>query len=52
MNQRKPKLELTWIGKEQWPRLKPMILLEDPQRSCHAELRVSNKGKAFLEMLA
>lgn len=27
------KLELTWIGKDQRPRLEPRILLEDPQRS-------------------
>jgi hypothetical protein len=29
---RKPKLELTWIGKENRPRLEPRILLEDPTR--------------------
>ncbi|MHB8236237.1 MAG: hypothetical protein ACYDDD_02075 [Acidithiobacillus ferrivorans] len=33
----KPKLELTWIGKGQRPRLKPHILREDPARSCYAE---------------
>jgi hypothetical protein len=27
------KLELTWIGKDQRPRLEPRILLEDPARS-------------------
>jgi adenine-specific DNA-methyltransferase len=41
MTQRKPKLELTWIGKEQRPRLEPRILLEDPSRSYHAPHRVS-----------
>jgi len=41
MTQRKPKLELTWIGKEQRPRLEPRILLEDPGRSHHAPHRVS-----------
>jgi adenine-specific DNA-methyltransferase len=35
------KLELTWIGKENRPRLEPRILLEDPERSYHAERRVS-----------
>lgn len=35
------KLELTWIGKENRPRLEPRILLEDPERSYHAASRVS-----------
>ncbi len=35
------KLELTWIGKENRPRLEPRILLEDPERSYHAAHRVS-----------
>ncbi|HEY7770797.1 site-specific DNA-methyltransferase [Longimicrobium sp.] len=38
---RKQKLELTWIGKENRPKLEPRILLEDPERSYHASLRVS-----------
>jgi adenine-specific DNA-methyltransferase len=38
---RKQKLELTWIGKENRPKLEPRILLEDPERSYHAALRVS-----------
>src|SRR4051812_6942678 len=38
---RKPKLELSWIGKENRPRLEPRILLEDPERSYHAQHRVS-----------
>ena len=37
------KLELTWIGKEQRPRLEPGILLEDPARSYHAKKRVTEK---------
>ena len=45
--QRKQKLELTWIGKENRPRLEPRILLEDsPEplgRSYHARRRVSDK---------
>lgn len=38
---RKQKLELTWIGKENRPRLEPRILLEDPAFSYHASQRVS-----------
>jgi len=38
---RKQKLELTWIGKENRPRLEPRILLEDPALSYHAAHRVS-----------
>ncbi len=37
----KQKLELTWIGKEQRPKLEPRILLEDPAKSYHAPHRVS-----------
>ncbi|MFT3718576.1 site-specific DNA-methyltransferase [Pseudorhodoferax sp.] len=37
------KLELTWIGKDQRPRLEPRILLEDPKRSYHASQRVTDK---------
>ena len=36
------KLELTWIGKENRPRLEPRILLEDPALSYHAAHRVSD----------
>lgn len=35
----KQKLELTWIGKENRPKLEPRILIEDPARSCHAQFR-------------
>jgi adenine-specific DNA-methyltransferase len=38
---KKQRLELTWIGKEQRPRLEPRILLEDPALSHHAAHRVS-----------
>ena len=37
----KTKLELTWIGKENRPRLEPRILLEDASQSYHAKVRVS-----------
>jgi adenine-specific DNA-methyltransferase len=36
------KLELTWIGKENRPRLEPRILLEDPEKSHHAKHRVTD----------
>lgn len=37
----KGKLELTWVGKEVQPKLEPRILLEDPEKSYHADRRVS-----------
>lgn len=37
------KLELTWIGKDQRPRLEPRILLEDSARSYHAKQRVTDQ---------
>jgi len=43
---KKPKLELTWIGKDERPRLEPRILLEDPELSYHADRRVS-EGDIF-----
>jgi adenine-specific DNA-methyltransferase len=39
---KKQKLELTWIGKENRPRLEPRILLEEQSLSYHATHRVSN----------
>ncbi|MDP2279407.1 MAG: site-specific DNA-methyltransferase [Nitrospirota bacterium] len=33
MTNKKQKLELTWIGKDEQPRLEPRILIEDPERS-------------------
>ncbi len=35
----KPKLELTWIGKDIRPKLEPRILIEDPAKSYHAGFR-------------
>ena len=35
------KLELTWIGKDDRPRLEPRILIEDPEKSYHAPHQVS-----------
>jgi adenine-specific DNA-methyltransferase len=43
MNPKKQKLELTWIGKENRPRLEPRILLEEPERSYHAKHRMTEK---------
>jgi adenine-specific DNA-methyltransferase len=40
---KKQKLELTWIGKENRPKLEPRILLEDPAKSYHAEHRVTDR---------
>ena len=43
---KKQKLELTWIGKEERPRLEPRILLEDQELSYHAAHRVT-EGDIF-----
>lgn len=42
MNSRR-RLELTWIGKENRPRLEPRVLLEQPERSYHASSQVSDR---------
>lgn len=39
---KKQKLELTWIGKDQRPKLEPRILLEDDTKSFHAKHRVTD----------
>jgi adenine-specific DNA-methyltransferase len=39
MANHKTKLELTWIGKENRPKLEPRILVEDPAKSHHAPFR-------------
>lgn len=39
---KRQKLELTWIGKENRPRLEPRILLHEPERSYHAQHRVGD----------
>lgn len=39
---KKQKLELTWIGKENRPRLEPRVLLEDQNLSYHASYRVTD----------
>ncbi len=50
------RLELTWIGKENRPKLEPRILREDPAKSCHAPHRatdhaVNNGGKRWKYVL-
>lgn len=42
MNNRKQRLELTWIGKDERPRLEPRILLEDADKSYHAKACVTD----------
>lgn len=42
MSNRKQRLELTWIGKDERPRLEPRILLEDVDSSYHAKGHVTD----------
>ena len=42
MTKKKTKLELTWIGKENRPKLEPRILIEDAKKSYHAAQRHSD----------
>jgi adenine-specific DNA-methyltransferase len=42
MTDKKQKLELTWIGKENRPRLEPRILLEDPELSYYSPHRITD----------
>ena len=44
MADKKTKLELTWIGKENRPRLEPHILLEDPELSYSAKPGTGDRG--------
>lgn len=39
---KKQRLELTWVGKENRPRLEPRILVEDPAKSYHAAARITD----------
>lgn len=45
----KTKLELTWIGKDNRPRLEPRILIEEPEFSHHASTR--REGDIFDNLL-
>ena len=49
MAPKKTKLELTWIGKDNRPRLEPRILIEEPKFSHHASTR--REGDIFDNML-
>lgn len=49
MAPKKNKLELTWIGKDNRPRLEPRILIEEPEFSHHAQTR--REGDIFDNML-
>lgn len=42
MSNRKQRLELMWIGKDDRPRLEPRILQEDADKSYHAKTRVTD----------
>jgi len=42
---KKQKLEVTWIGKVNRPRVEPRILLEDPEKSYHAKYRVTHQAQ-------
>lgn len=46
---RRTGLELTWIGKEDRPKLERRILMEDPAKSYHAKFRIASADfrKAF-----
>lgn len=46
---KKTKLELTWPGKDERPKLEPRILIEDPAKSYHANVR--RDGDLFDNML-
>ena len=41
---KKQKLELTWMGKEKRPKLEARILLEDTEKSYHAQVRPDQSG--------
>ena len=43
MNSKKTKLELTWIGKEDRPKLEPRILIEDRLKSYHASFQINGR---------
>lgn len=45
----KTRLELTWIGKDERPRLEPRILIEDLSKSYHAAAK--RDGDIFDNML-
>ena len=42
---KKTKLELTWIGKENRPKLEPRVLIEDPEEPPAKPRRKFSRGK-------
>jgi adenine-specific DNA-methyltransferase len=42
---KKTQLELTWIGKDQRPRLEPRMLFEDHEKSYHASHKVTENDQ-------
>jgi len=48
----KQKLELTWIGKDQRPRLEPRILIEDKNLSYRAEAPTPAQGDLLTEAVS
>ncbi len=48
MSGKKQRLELTWIGKDERPKLEPRILIEEPERSYK---RVSARGGIYDDLL-
>ncbi len=51
MNHKSQKLELTWIGKENQPRLEPRILIEDTERSYPPQSPFGKRGFSGDNML-
>jgi hypothetical protein len=45
------KLELTWIGKENRPKLEPRILLEESERSYYAKHRVGERDQFGYQLI-
>ncbi len=45
MIKHKQKLELTWVGKDERPKLEPRILIEDPTLSYHADKRYGDNDQ-------
>ncbi len=41
------KLELTWVGKDDRPRLEPRVLIEDPELSHRAEAVADGTSPSF-----
>ncbi len=51
MPKQKTKLQLTWIGKENRPKLEPRILIENPEKSYHATERHSEDDIFYNQLI-